>query len=556
MINSDYTATYSPEDNKLRLYTAERLDKETYDTVRAAGFRWAAKQELFVAPKWTPSREDLLLNLAGEIGDEDTSLVDRAEIRAERFDEYRGKRAQDANTAHDQVKEIADNIPLGQPILVGHHSEKRARKDAERIENGMRKAVKMWETSRYWEMRAAGALSHAKYKERPDVRARRIKKIEADIRRLESYYTPDPKIKEIMQTGWKDTEPSLHVWCGKGRGGHWVKKANLENIKNSYVRWIAHYKNRLTYEKAMLDAQGAGDLLKPKPRPKQLPLLNYRAPEGISIENNYHKGQFSIYTQVEMTKAQYSKVYTDYKGTRKIENSHRVRIVLLKVKGQIGMKHCVVFLTDSKTHKKPAPGAPKSTPMPKIEPKEYYTPPERTIFDDMKDTLKTGIKTVSAPQLFPTPPEVAEKMVEMAGINEGDRVLEPSAGTGNILKAIGPGPDKVAVEINQSLVDVLVRTGFSGLHIHQADFLQCNGDLGKFEKIIMNPPYKNGEDIKHIKHAASFLSPGGCLVALCADGPRQYTQLSPLADTWIPLPEGSFKGAGTNVNVVLLTISA
>ncbi len=44
------TATYSPEDNKLRLYPSCRLDSETYARVKAAGFRWAPKQELFVAP--------------------------------------------------------------------------------------------------------------------------------------------------------------------------------------------------------------------------------------------------------------------------------------------------------------------------------------------------------------------------------------------------------------------------------------------------------------------------------------------------------------------------
>ena len=42
---------------------------------------------------------------------------------------------------------IADNIPFGQPILVGHDSECRARKDAQRIEDGMRRAVKMWDTA-------------------------------------------------------------------------------------------------------------------------------------------------------------------------------------------------------------------------------------------------------------------------------------------------------------------------------------------------------------------------------------------------------------------------
>jgi hypothetical protein len=42
------------------------------------------------------------------------------------------------------------------------------------------KAVQLWRTSEHWKRRAAGALRHAKYKERPDVRARRIKAIEAE----------------------------------------------------------------------------------------------------------------------------------------------------------------------------------------------------------------------------------------------------------------------------------------------------------------------------------------------------------------------------------------
>lgn len=113
------TATYSPEDNKLRLYPLARLSKDLYERVHAAGFIWAPKQELFVAPMWTPSREALLVELCGEVGDEDKSLVERAEERSERFEDYSESRADDARQARQAVSAIADNIPLGQPILVG-----------------------------------------------------------------------------------------------------------------------------------------------------------------------------------------------------------------------------------------------------------------------------------------------------------------------------------------------------------------------------------------------------------------------------------------------------
>jgi hypothetical protein len=111
----EHSATYSPEDNKLRLYPAYRLGKEEYQRVKDAGFKWAPKQELFVAPMWTPSREDLLLEMCGEIGDEDKSLVDRAGERAERFEDYSDNRAKDAESARKVVAAVADNIPFGQP---------------------------------------------------------------------------------------------------------------------------------------------------------------------------------------------------------------------------------------------------------------------------------------------------------------------------------------------------------------------------------------------------------------------------------------------------------
>jgi hypothetical protein len=63
-------------------------------------------------------------------------------------------------------------------------SRRHARKDAERIENGIRRTVRLWETSNYWKRGAAGAIRHTKY-ERPDVRGRRIRGLEADRRKQE-----------------------------------------------------------------------------------------------------------------------------------------------------------------------------------------------------------------------------------------------------------------------------------------------------------------------------------------------------------------------------------
>jgi len=615
------TATYSPEDNKLRLYASSRLDTETYARVKAAGFRWAPKQELFFCPAWNPNAADLAEELAtdGEIGDEDKSLVDRAEERADRFDDYSASRKADAEAAHQAVHAITDGIPLGQPILVGHHSERHARRDAEKIETSMRRAVKMWETSEYWKRRASGAIAAAKYKELPAVRARRIKGLESDIRVYRARFTPDPKQPAILQERWNDPAAPAdrvkvpHVWCSPrgGRGGNWVPADSLPALEKYYTRWIQHCEMRLEYERAMLEEQGATALLAPKPRSAaaQLPLCNYRAPGGLEIENIYHRGEMMHYPQVEMTQAQYAAINIDYKGTRVVGNSHRVRTAM--------QRHTLVcvFLTDAKTHTPPDPQEPKpreprfpaSLSVPKSEPDptpaeykghvwnsqgqgqdnaaceacgEKYSPeayaapcskrPRSADFDAMRQTLKAGVQVVSAPQLFPTPPELADRMVKEADIRDGHRILEPSAGTGNIVWAIARAYRRgspyrtletdfrlTAVEINYSMADAL-RRSFPDMETAQADFLDVKGR--QFDRILMNPPFANGDDIRHIMHAHQLLAPGGRLVAICANGPRQQEKLRPWIEenggTWEELPRDTFKDSGTAVNTVLLTVDA
>jgi hypothetical protein len=295
----ELTATYSPDDNKLRLYPEGRLDKETYARVKAAGFAWAPKQELFVAPTWTPDREDLLKELCGTIGDEDKSLVQRAEERAERFEDYSERRAKDSERAQARVEAITEHIPFGQPILVGHHSEKHARRDAHLIDNGTRKSVQMWETSKYWESRAAGAIRAAKYKERPDVRARRIKKLEADLRKQQSYKSHAETFIKLWSVEGLTMEQASKV--ANVDGGYFLTPSERTDGKSWYVslweatqgrhepqpkveeiaaraiesnqksviladRWIEHLTNRLAYERAMLVQDGgiASDQIRPE----------------------------------------------------------------------------------------------------------------------------------------------------------------------------------------------------------------------------------------------------------------------------------------------------
>lgn len=169
-----------------------------------------------------------------------------------------------------------------------------------------------------------------------------------------------------------------------------------------------------------------------------------------------------------------------------------------------------------------------------------------------------GQKTVTAipaqSQLFVSPPPVCQRLTELAGVCDTDRILEPSAGTGAILRAVrqaAPSAHCDAVEQNYELADY-IRKVFPDISVIHTDFLKYSPDIG-YDKILMNPPFNRAIDIKHITHALTMLSPGGVLTAVCLNGPRQERALRPLADTWEALPQGTF--AYTSVGTVILRIS-
>ncbi len=223
---------------------------------------------------------------------------------------------------------------------------------------------------------------------------------------------------------------------------------------------------------------------------------------------------------------------------------------------------------------------------------------------------------------FPTPKETAQRMVAEAGIEPGMKVLEPSAGNGNIAEVIrdaGVNPD--VVEQSSKLREILEAKGFN---IVGQDFMDMtprgftygdkfvdtqgrtgimsgSGGMGSgrvgfvpegatgrnfewmgrdeltgvekvghnsgYDRIVMNPPFSNGQDAEHIHHAYTILKPGGKLVAIAGEGIFFRNDAKAAAfRKWLDevdgssekLPEGTFKDASlmatTGVNARMVVI--
>ena len=116
------------------------------------------------------------------------------------------------------------------------------------------------------------------------------------------------------------------------------------------------------------------------------------------------------------------------------------------------------------------------------------------------------------PDFYPTPREVIEKML-MDDSPAGLVVLEPSAGSGNIARALreAGAAEVLTCEIDPNLQPILRRDGF---RLIASDFMSVTSEqVSHVNMIVMNPPFSQG--VRHIRHAYDIAPAGCCIVALC-----------------------------------------
>jgi predicted RNA methylase len=187
--------------------------------------------------------------------------------------------------------------------------------------------------------------------------------------------------------------------------------------------------------------------------------------------------------------------------------------------------------------------------------------------DVIDDALATGVVVDHRREfnLFETPAPLARQLVELAGVQAGMKVLEPSAGPGRIVRALLDAGARVwCVEIEERtarpLLDELA-TEF----VYVGDFLEWSKDPeeGLFDRIVANPPFSRSQDVEHVEAMWRLLAPGGRLVSVMSPGWTFHrTHRADLFRAfayghgcqWEMLPERSFRESGTDVNCGVMVI--
>ncbi|WP_406054727.1 DUF3560 domain-containing protein [Kribbella sp. NBC_00889] len=188
------------------LVSGTRRGDGSAEMLKANNWRWSRQLELWYLPR---SRDQLAktnilmatqdaLSAAGfevsvEIDDAESRPVEeretdratRAQARSELLRNRALRRRESADASWDASRQVADGIPLGQPILVGHHSEPRHRRDLERIQSLAGKSVEQTRAAEADERRADVLSGEAERRYSVKAVGRRITRLGTELRRVE-----------------------------------------------------------------------------------------------------------------------------------------------------------------------------------------------------------------------------------------------------------------------------------------------------------------------------------------------------------------------------------
>lgn len=146
---------------------------------------------------------------------------ERADARAERLQERAERHGAAAQQRWNASRELADRIPFGQPILVGHHSQRRAERDAERIRGHMDASVELQRKADRAAAAAAAAAADTGARHNPVTVANRIERLgaqlRADERELDKLVPAGLTVstyEETLRDRLEHTQAELEHWQG------------------------------------------------------------------------------------------------------------------------------------------------------------------------------------------------------------------------------------------------------------------------------------------------------------------------------------------------------
>lgn len=138
---------------------------------------------------------------------------ERKQARADRYRERAEQAKAGSTAAYRRSEELTKNIPSGQPILVGHHSEKRHRRALECSWNALGKSVELERKADYYAAKAEAAEhNRAIYAEDDDT----VENLTERVAALESLQERMKAANRIIKSLKQTQEEKIEALCRLG----------------------------------------------------------------------------------------------------------------------------------------------------------------------------------------------------------------------------------------------------------------------------------------------------------------------------------------------------
>lgn len=184
------------------------------------------------------------------------------------------------------------------------------------------------------------------------------------------------------------------------------------------------------------------------------------------------------------------------------------------------------------------------------------------VFSELKEKGKCNLQKDF--QFFETPDHLADWIVSLAGvISCTDKVLEPSAGRGALVRAIHRKCNDIIVDCCELMPENReILKKMDGIKLIEEDFTKIVGR--KYNKIIANPPFAKNQDIRHVRLMYHILEKGGTIAAITSRH-WQVGQEKECMDfrSWVKeigaeiyeIEEGTFNESGTGIGTLAVVIN-
>lgn len=152
---------------------------------------------------------------------------EKRQAKIERLQELADKNKALASQAFDHAHKMAEVIPFGQPILIGHHSEQRDRNYRARIDSKMDKACELYDKAKYYENRVKVAENNtAISSDDPEA----IKKLQEKIKEKENEIQEAKEKKKQLEAIPEAKKDQAYWWT------YYLQPSRIANCRTEIRR--------------------------------------------------------------------------------------------------------------------------------------------------------------------------------------------------------------------------------------------------------------------------------------------------------------------------------